>query len=1194
MQTTLLGLAIALILALVAALVGPLLVDWGTYRALFEKEATHLVGVNVRVTGAIDARLLPSPQLTLHDIEIGDGAERMRARSLGIEFALGPLMRGEWRASEMHLAGPELNLGLDAAGQIKAPNIAVAFAPEALTIDRLSIEDGKITLSDAANGGRITLDKVWFNGEARSLLGPFKGEGAVRVDGELYPYRVSAGHYSDENGLKLRVNIDPVARPLNIEIDGALAFAGNTPKFDGSFSLARPVGIAAGGGAQVTQPWRVNGKVKASAQSALLQNVEFQYGSEDQSLKLTGVADFKFGKKPRFDGVVSGRQLDLDRTLAGGSAHSKPADALKQLAGLGDAAFRPRFPVNVGIGIDQITLGGSTVQNLRGDVSTTAAGWSLDRFEFRAPGFTQVRLSGTLVIDGGNVAFTGPAEIDAGDPKVLTAWLEGRGDTGQGDLRPLSLRGDVTLGTERMAVEGLKAEFERKTVSGRLAYVFAKGKTPAKLDAVLNAPDLDLDATLGFGKALLAGSTIERPRAITVAADIGRATVAGFTGRNASARLKIDGDGIDIEKLSVADLGGAAFSASGRLVTSGAPQGSVRVDLDAPDVRPVLALLSRFAPETAQALEPRAAAMAPAKLHGQFSLDGAASAAQGKINVEGNLGKVHLALNGQGKVDPSALTAGDIRLDGKLSADDGKVLAAMLGLDGVVALAPGAGMLTIKASGPARGALRVEGRLAAAGLEASAVGTAKPFADERAADLNVMLVRADMAPLRGAGARQVPLPVAYAGKLTLAGRNLTLADINANVAGARVRGRLAVTLTEPRRVQGELEADSADAAALVAVAIGSPPSAPAPKDAGWSWSSEPFADNRFAAVTGKVMLKVRQATLLPGIAAREVRTTLAFDKDVFVLDDISGNVAGGTISGRLAFRDSEDGLRLEGKVALAGADAAMLLASGARPPVSGSLGLSAEVEGRGLSPVALIGSLQGSGTMTLTHGQFAALDPRAFDAVTRAVDQGVPVDNARIADVVRRALESGQLSIKQAQGSLTVGAGQVRLADVSAESKDAKLSLSGSLDLIDGSLDARLVLSGSDEAAGARPDIYMALGGPLSSPARSIDVSALTGWLTLRSVENQARRLKAIESAAREAERQSEMAAPPLAAGTAPPLSPAPQPPATPTSVPTVDPARASAETKEVAPALPPPLDIRPYPGPPRTVRPEASVGPQN
>ena len=130
MQTTLLGLAIAIILALLAALVGPLLIDWGTHRSLFEAEASRLIGVEVRVTGAIEARLLPTPSLTLHDIEIGDGDNKIRARTLGFEFALGPLMRGEWRAAEMHLAGPQLNLGLDAAGHVVAPSLAIKFSPD--------------------------------------------------------------------------------------------------------------------------------------------------------------------------------------------------------------------------------------------------------------------------------------------------------------------------------------------------------------------------------------------------------------------------------------------------------------------------------------------------------------------------------------------------------------------------------------------------------------------------------------------------------------------------------------------------------------------------------------------------------------------------------------------------------------------------------------------------------------------------------------------------------------------------------------------------------------------------------------------------------------------------------------------------------------------------------------------------------
>jgi uncharacterized protein involved in outer membrane biogenesis len=1175
LQTTLLGLAIAIILALVAALVGPLLIDWGGHRSLFEAEASRLIGVDVRVTGAIDARLLPTPSLTLHGVEIGKtGGNQIRARSLGFEFALGPLMRGEWHASEMHLVGPQLSLGLDASGHVQTPNLTINFSPDNLSIDHLSVEDGKVTLTDASNGARATLEGFWFNGEARSLLGPFKGEGAVTVGGELYPFRISGGRYSDDGGLKLHVNVDPVNHPLSIEADGMLALAGAQPRFDGSLSLTRPVGIASRGAAQLTQPWHLSGKIKVSAVSALMEQFEFQYGSDEQALKLTGVADFKFGKEPRFDGVLSGRQIDLDHVLADSDGtRPPPAAAIRKIAELAGGAFRPAVPIQIGVGIDQVSLGGNSVTNVRGDISTDAKGWNLDRFEFRAPGFTQVKLSGHLAVAGDKVSFTGPAEVEAGDPKLLTAWLEGRNETAQGDMRPLTLRGDVTLGSDKIAVERMQATFDRKTVTGRLAYVFAAGKRAAKLDAALNAPELDIDAALGFGQALLAGSKIERPHDMTIAADIGRATVGGFVARDASARIKVDGNGVAIDRLAVADLGGAAFSASGRVVTAPSPQGSMRVDLNAPDMTPVVALLARVAPKTAQALERGAPAMAPAKLHAQFTVDGA-KPALAKLSIDGSLGNVRIALNGEANADPVTWRAGDVTVDGKLEAGDGKALVAMLGLDKMFVVDGGPGALTLKANGPAHGEWRLDGKLTAGGLEASASGTAQPFADNPSAALRATIARADMAPLRG-GARAA-LPVTFAGNVALTEKDLRLSEIDANVAGAAVRGKLSLTLQAPHRLQGDIDADSIDAAGLIAAAVGMP----AAGNNGAAWPSEPFTGGAFGNYDGAIALKARRAAVPSLLAAREFRATLRFGKNEIAFDDISGAVAGGRLAGQLSFRSGADGLKTHVKISLAGADAASLLPSGARPPVSGSLGFSADVEGAGLSPIALIGSLQGSGKIDLGDAQFAGLDPRAFDAVTHAVDQGLPIDAARISDVVRKALDSGQLAVKHAEGMIAVSAGQVRLSNATAESKDTALSLAGILDLTDGSIDARLVLSGSDEAGGARPDIFMALKGPLAAPVRSVDVSALTGWLTLRAVDNQAKQLRELEAAQHqrelEAQHQREAEAAQRQREMENALHQTPAPP-----------------KRDMAPALPPPLDIRPAPAPRRSVRPEASVGTQ-
>ncbi|MGB6255982.1 MAG: AsmA family protein, partial [Bradyrhizobium sp.] len=96
MQTTLLGLAIALIIALVAALIGPYFVDWNQFRPQFEAEASRVIGAPVRVGGALEARLLPSPTLRLGSVAVGGATDlgKVRADKLDVEFSLGSLMRG--------------------------------------------------------------------------------------------------------------------------------------------------------------------------------------------------------------------------------------------------------------------------------------------------------------------------------------------------------------------------------------------------------------------------------------------------------------------------------------------------------------------------------------------------------------------------------------------------------------------------------------------------------------------------------------------------------------------------------------------------------------------------------------------------------------------------------------------------------------------------------------------------------------------------------------------------------------------------------------------------------------------------------------------------------------------------------------------------------------------------------------------
>src|SRR5262245_48807305 len=128
LQTTLLGIGIAIILALVAALAAPYFIDWDAYRAAVEREASRLVGVPVRVTGRIDVRRLPVPSITLRGVESAAAGENpLKAREVAIELALGPLVRGSWRVTEMRVVGPEVTLGLDPDGRLGSPTAPVGL-----------------------------------------------------------------------------------------------------------------------------------------------------------------------------------------------------------------------------------------------------------------------------------------------------------------------------------------------------------------------------------------------------------------------------------------------------------------------------------------------------------------------------------------------------------------------------------------------------------------------------------------------------------------------------------------------------------------------------------------------------------------------------------------------------------------------------------------------------------------------------------------------------------------------------------------------------------------------------------------------------------------------------------------------------------------------------------------------------------
>jgi uncharacterized protein involved in outer membrane biogenesis len=1136
-QTTLLGFAIAIILALVAALVGPIFIDWGRYRGEFEARASRLTGLDFRVTGAIDARLLPTPTLMLQGVEFGRPNEgsKVRARALRIEFALGALVRGAWRIADARLEGPELTAGLDPAGHLSWPVPKLGFDLEGVAIERLNIEDGRAVLVDDASNSRLVLDKMQFHGDLRSLAGPVKGDGSFVVAGQHYPYSVSTSRIADDGGVKVRLAVNPVDPPLTVETDLTISIERGTPRFEGSIQVARAVGRApAGAPSLIIDSWRVTSRVKGDSTAALLDQIELQYGPDDRAIKLKGNANLTFGRRPEVNGVLSSPQIDLDRVLGlPEETRRRPLVAIKTLAESFVAAARLPVPTTLSIGVENVTLGGAMLARVSADVKTDADGVDIKRLELRAPGVTQVRVSGRLRNAPTGTRFEGTTRVEANDPRALIAWLTDRTEQQAAAAGPWRVGADVTLGSDSIAIERLKLELDRMTVDGRVAYAWANDERPARLDAAITAPEIDLDRVNALSRAVLGDAAFDWPRDVTLSLKVGRAIVAGVEAKRADVNMRIGADGIEIEQLAVADFAGAAFAVKARIDTKvQPPRGALTLDFDARTLDGLLVLLEKFAPQAADQLRRSAGRLTPIVLRAALAVDpgvAGSAAANATFKVEGRAGVSRVALQGDigtasdaGKLDIAALGAAQVNVSGRVDADEGAALMDLIGLDRFIAVDKRPGRLTLTAKGQVNGDLVVDSELAVGTLGISANGTLRvPGRAGPSAGLNLKVVNANIrSPRPSAADRPAELLLTSVSASVDLTEETLFTEVAGTVAGTNVAGRLVLRNQQPMTIDGDVDIGMLDLPAAIAVAIGIPTQAAGANGSTGAgalgkalgfWPAEPF-ERGLLRIGGQVSVKAARVPLTPKLAARDVRGVLRVGESQLALQVIDGSMAGGRMAGELVFLRQGEGLIARSRIRLTGVNAAEILPGDGL--ISGRLAFDVSAEGTGMSAGALIGSLDGSGIFTLEDGRLARLDPAAFEAVIRAVDRGLPINATSIREKIDSALASGGFAIARVEGPIVINAGQARLKNTVVRASGAELAVGGSVDLAEGMLEARLLLLGTGGAGSpvdTRPEITIALRGSVNAPKRTIDAAALANWLALRAVEQQSKKLDVLE-----------------------------------------------------------------------------------
>lgn len=1127
MQTTLLGLAITIILALTTALVGPLFVDWTRYRGEFEAYASRLSGLEIHITGPIEACLLPTPTLVMQGIEIAraDDSGSVRARALRVEFGLGALVRGEWRVSQARLQGPEITAGLDEKGAMRGSFPKLGFDTQAIAIERLNVEDGRVILTHAESGSRLVLDKVDFRGELRSLSGPLKGEGSFVVAGQHFPYRVSASRNGQDNAAKVRLTVDPIERPLAAEIDLTVSVDRGIPHFEGQLQLYRPVGRAPKDSqSPIVQPWRLTTRLAGDSTAAELEQIEFQYGPDERSAKLRGRAHVELGRNPRISAMLSSPQVDLDAlAMVSEERRRQPLEAMK-LFGTGVLGSL-RLPIRavLNIGIEAVGLAGATLQRMNAELETDNESWVIRKLDFRAPGLSQIQLRGSLGIMSSVPEFAGSVQVQTNDPRALAAWLGAGEDEQIPASGPLRLDAEVTASEDAIDIERLHLDLDLSSVTGRFRYAWS-GERGARLDAALTTSEVDLDRIYALAKPLFAKQEFAWPREGALSLKAERVLVMGVQARHVDVNIRIDSSGLQIDPLLVTDFGGAALSARGRIDTGAkATGGAVTLDLDAHNLEGVLTVLDKFAPEAADRVRHYGGRVTPVVLRASVTVTpGSArnSLATGKFKADGRAGAFRIALLGDligaSDVLNLDLSAAKVDLIGRVETDDGTTLTDLLRLDRVISVDKQPGRLAVTAKGPLQGELEFGSQLSVGALDATASGRVHvwPLTNPRA-ELAVAVRDANFRsprPAVGEGAVDL-IPASFKTRVALADRTIHLTDLQGTFAGERMNGRLTIGMQQPLDVQGEIDLGALNLPAAIATVLGIPThSSQLSSAAEPLWPSEPFAQ-ALGQQRGQILLKAARLTVMPSVDVQHFKGMLRLGEGRIALQVIEGALAGGAINGELVLLHDGEGLIARTRVRVTDASAADLLPGNG--VVSGQLRFDLTAEGTGMSALALIGSLQGSGTFSIENVRVARLDPKAFEIVTRAVDQGLPIDPDRLRDRVDAALAGGALLIPRAEGAIAISGGQARVTNSMAGERGTELALSGRMNFVDANIDARLVLSradGADASAKSPAVIELGLKGPLRAPKRDLNVGSLANWLALRAVDQAAKKLDVLEN----------------------------------------------------------------------------------
>jgi hypothetical protein len=606
-----------------------------------------------------------------------------------------------------------------------------------------------------------------------------------------------------------------------------------------------------------------------------------------------------------------------------------------------------------------------------------------------------------------------------------------------------------------------------------------------------------------------------------------RFTALGVAASDVDTAFTMAGGVLSLERLSVGDLAGASLSGEGKVEGSLLDyRGTANVRLKADDLTGFIGVLKRQLPAhpALERIAGNASYYSNADLTAELAIGNGSAGAAVKIvgSVNGSTVKADIEL-------PTLfdLTGGNaMTLTASLENPQSEVLLGQAGLEILPFGGDGPGTLSLAIQQPAEGSAqtRFDFRTERTELSASAD---MPLLSENFAEGSghVALRSDDLEPyllLTGFGIPQFGggLPVNVETDFTITPEAFQLAKLRGEADGNAFDGALSIDRNGSGfKGQGALNVDTLDLAWLGEAVFG-----PLTDPASGEPSPTPFALPVFGNSELSLDLRARSFDAGEFGEVANLSGKLVHRGGGVSLDDVAGDWRGGKLSGRLLMSNGNGTGILQTKLRVQDADlASVVWHDGDSPVANGRLTVDASAEASGASAADLIAAMSGSGEVQLSGVKVEGLNAGLLASLTQAADQSKDeLTEKRVGALVAAQIHQGELALGDVKIPFTITGGEFRVQEVSGKAQGVSLAAEGSANLTSGDLRASISASydaGDEALAGGDPTVRLLYSGQREEPRETIDVSAVTNFLSMRAYEQERRRVEMLQSSVLEKQR---------------------------------------------------------------------------